>query len=266
MLLIDILTNWLKEIILIVLLAVFLDLILPNSTLQRYVKLVMGLLILMTMLSPVLQLLNTDFTLERISSDILREQQNARGSGWQEIEQTSQRLMDNQQQQSSRYVEQQIAALVQDRVESLYPVKVKQVEVKTDLAESQQGNAVPQIASVYVVLNQTEDEESGGNPGSNPALTGMKPIEPVKPVDPVAVNEIEWEKKQPDQPQQAGMRQGESQAGTQRAEPRAVTASARQFSNHDNKQLLLQIEQDIQRVWNLSSSQVTARYEAEQGG
>lgn len=48
--------SWLKEIIMIILLATFLDLLLPNRSMQRYVKLTLSLIILLTMLSPVLKL------------------------------------------------------------------------------------------------------------------------------------------------------------------------------------------------------------------
>lgn len=51
--------QWLKEITMIILLATFIDLILPNRSMQRYVKLVLSLIILLTLLSPVLKLFDT---------------------------------------------------------------------------------------------------------------------------------------------------------------------------------------------------------------
>lgn len=56
----------LKTIILVILLAVFIDLIIPGKAMQRYVKVVISLFILMTILQPVLQLLHTDFNLEKL--------------------------------------------------------------------------------------------------------------------------------------------------------------------------------------------------------
>lgn len=60
------LNDWLKSIILIILLAAFVDLILPNRSMQRYVKVVISLFILITLLNPVVQLLKADFQLEKI--------------------------------------------------------------------------------------------------------------------------------------------------------------------------------------------------------
>ncbi|WP_334071686.1 MULTISPECIES: stage III sporulation protein AF [Paenibacillus] len=52
--------EWLKEIILVVLIAVFIDLLLPNRAMERYVKFVVSLLILLTLLSPLMRLFSTD--------------------------------------------------------------------------------------------------------------------------------------------------------------------------------------------------------------
>lgn len=51
--------GWLKELVLIVLLASFVDMILPSRSMERYVKLVLSLLILLTLLSPVVRLLSS---------------------------------------------------------------------------------------------------------------------------------------------------------------------------------------------------------------
>ncbi|WP_458460738.1 stage III sporulation protein AF, partial [Paenibacillus sp.] len=54
------LSNWLQELIMIVLLATFVDMLLPNRSMERYVKLVLSLLILLTLLSPITKLLRSD--------------------------------------------------------------------------------------------------------------------------------------------------------------------------------------------------------------
>lgn len=54
------LSSWLRELIMIVLLATFVDMLLPNRSMERYVKLVLSLLILLTLLSPITKLLKSD--------------------------------------------------------------------------------------------------------------------------------------------------------------------------------------------------------------
>ncbi len=55
------LSQWLQNIILIVLLATFADLLLPSSTLQKYSKMVLGLLVIVAILSPILELFTKDY-------------------------------------------------------------------------------------------------------------------------------------------------------------------------------------------------------------
>lgn len=56
--------GWLREIVIIVLLAAFVDLLLPSRSMERYVRLVLSLLILLTLLSPVVSLLKGDAAAE----------------------------------------------------------------------------------------------------------------------------------------------------------------------------------------------------------
>ncbi|WP_458415434.1 stage III sporulation protein AF [Schinkia sp. CFF1] len=54
------LTTWVTNIILFVLLAIIIDLLLPNSNMQRYTKMVIGLLLIVIILNPILKIFNTD--------------------------------------------------------------------------------------------------------------------------------------------------------------------------------------------------------------
>jgi len=59
--LMEALSGWLRQIVAVVLLAALVDLVLPNRTMQRYVRLVAGLIILLTIATPVLQWIRGDF-------------------------------------------------------------------------------------------------------------------------------------------------------------------------------------------------------------
>lgn len=59
--------DWLKQIILLVLIATFLDMLLPSNAMEKYVKLVMGLLILMAILSPIFKLLSENLNLTELA-------------------------------------------------------------------------------------------------------------------------------------------------------------------------------------------------------
>jgi len=51
--------GWVKNIIIIVLFASFLELLLPNSSLQRFIRVIMGLLIMLAILNPAIDLLHS---------------------------------------------------------------------------------------------------------------------------------------------------------------------------------------------------------------
>ncbi|PLT29157.1 stage III sporulation protein AF [Peribacillus deserti] len=67
------LTGWVTNIILFILLATVIDLLLPNSTMQKYAKMVIGLLLIAIILSPILKLFSTDF--EQVVSKALHTSQ-----------------------------------------------------------------------------------------------------------------------------------------------------------------------------------------------
>ncbi|MCA1320582.1 stage III sporulation protein AF [Bacillus tianshenii] len=54
------LTEWITTIILFILLATVVDMLLPSSSMQKYTKLVIGLLLIVVILTPILKLLSTD--------------------------------------------------------------------------------------------------------------------------------------------------------------------------------------------------------------
>ncbi len=69
----ELLSLWLKKIILLILLATFVELLLPSGTMQKYVKMVMGLLLLMTFLAPVFVLLKGHTNIDQVFNQLLLE-------------------------------------------------------------------------------------------------------------------------------------------------------------------------------------------------
>lgn len=57
----DFIKEWITNIILFVLLATVIELLLPNTKLEKYVKMVVGLLLISIILSPILKLFSEDF-------------------------------------------------------------------------------------------------------------------------------------------------------------------------------------------------------------
>ncbi|MBO8170358.1 MAG: stage III sporulation protein AF [Bacillaceae bacterium] len=234
---IEFLTNWLKEIIIVVLLAVFLDLLLPNTSMQRYVKMVMGLFILMTMLSPVLRLLNDDFDFSKMELWTTT----AQSAETEKVADYTQKLKEWQQQQSQKYVESQIASLVKQDIESTYPVDVIEVNVTTALPsenrDSEGNDNLPKIAALQILVKEREDSSTSQSSG---AVGVIKPIEPVV-IDPVTIGD------RPEREQE-------------------IQDTERQKLSDQNQTLLRNIEQGVQTKWLLKPGQVKAYWMNREGG
>ncbi len=63
---IEAVTVWVKSIIYVVLFASFLELLLPNSSMQRFIRVIMGLFILLAILNPVIGVLETKLSTDQI--------------------------------------------------------------------------------------------------------------------------------------------------------------------------------------------------------
>ncbi|MCI0183150.1 MAG: stage III sporulation protein AF [Acidibacillus sp.] len=64
------LSEWLRHLVMIILLAVFLDLILPTTSLQKYVRTVLGLVVMLTMLTPITALIESHFSVDALETNI----------------------------------------------------------------------------------------------------------------------------------------------------------------------------------------------------
>ncbi|TGV29640.1 stage III sporulation protein AF [Mesorhizobium sp. M00.F.Ca.ET.186.01.1.1] len=169
------LTLWLKKIILLVLLAAFLDLILPNTTLQRYVKMVMGLILLLTIISPV-------FSLFSLSQDDLalrldRYQQNLNKPAAVEWKKMTDKLLGQQNEQMTAYVQAQVASAVKARIKADYGVEVVDVEVVID--QEKQGE--PTLSRMELVIGEADSGKNSNDPQQ------VQPIKPITPIAPVQV-------------------------------------------------------------------------------
>ncbi|OYD09990.1 stage III sporulation protein AF [Paludifilum halophilum] len=161
--------GWLKQIIILVLLATFMDLLLPNNAMDRYVKLVMGLLIILAILSPIFQLIRQDLDLTSLSDQQLEGSGRENLSSVKAIKQKGEQLTETQNRLIHEQAEQRMAATLRKGVEKRFPVEVIQSEVKT------KGKEEARIEGVHLVVRRAADKG------------GEEAVDPVDPVDPVDI-------------------------------------------------------------------------------
>ncbi|GIQ70688.1 stage III sporulation protein AF [Xylanibacillus composti] len=204
------LSEWLKEIVVIVLLAVFVDLVLPNRSMQRYVKVVLSLLILLAILSPLVELLRSgeqwDVWLQPGAGE--RIGQPLAGAG----EMASLAAISREAEQMTAERNRQALELAQLRLESAVArtleesLAIRKADVSAELRPGANPEEVLLKGMAIRLWLRPDAEEAAAaavrQDSSKPAA--IAPIEPVAPVV-VAIREepSAWASVKPGEPQPA---------------------------------------------------------------
>src|SRR6056297_3196253 len=106
----EMLKAWIRNLVLVILLAHFIELLLPSSKMQKYVKVVVGFFVILTILNPVLRLANQG--LGQPSFNLIDTQK----PSWEQIVEQGQQLKQENKQQAQQNYKQdlvrQITAVV----------------------------------------------------------------------------------------------------------------------------------------------------------
>ena len=73
---IEALSSWGKQIIMVVMFAVFVDFLIPENKFLKYIKVFLGLIVMIAIINPLIMLLSTDISskdIQIVSSDIVDE-------------------------------------------------------------------------------------------------------------------------------------------------------------------------------------------------
>jgi stage III sporulation protein AF len=167
-----ILTELVRNIMLIILLTTFLEMIMPSSSMQRFVKVVMGLFILVAILNPILSLINQQQDLKAF----VWQQEDRPQVQFNSVLEQSERLQKVNQDLLWENYQQKLECQIKSLVKLIYGVEEAEVQVKLkQIRDSGDG-----IKEVTVIVGRKEKE-------------GGKEDELIKPVK-IVVGEINGEK------------------------------------------------------------------------
>jgi stage III sporulation protein AF len=193
---------WLQQIIAVVLLAGFIDLLLPNKSMQRYVRLIAGLIILLTIMSPIIRLLQGDFS-SRLDQNMeswfkAGAAKNIRMPTLQDIQKDAEALRRKQQAAAAALTERQLANAMREQIMKRTGMQVEELTVTLEPAGSKGGQGAA-INSVVVTLSASEaglpppvsgnQHDAAETPGSksgaaqNDDSKDMMPVDEVMPVN-----------------------------------------------------------------------------------
>lgn len=178
--------GWLREIVLVVMLAVFVEMLLPGKSMERYARLVLSLLVLLTLLSPLISLLKGDAASQLATQLAAIGQEETAGSGGRAqldtILEQGRRLAEGRQRQSLQLAAAEVAAAMRDQVTASTGIKGVNVSVALAVKEGAGAEAAPYISGVEVTLSgpPSGNTSAPSGTGLSGAETAVKPVAPVR--------------------------------------------------------------------------------------
>lgn len=143
---IEALSAWLKQIIIVTLIAAFLDLLLPSSVMQKYVRMVMGLIVVLTMISPLLSVFHTGVD----PVDAILQSVVTTGSmpTMGDITEKANQLKQSQHSEALIAWRSQLITLLKDQIRRMYDVQAQTVAI----AATSDPNGTPAVTRVDITL------------------------------------------------------------------------------------------------------------------
>lgn len=159
--------GWVSQLVLIVLFAVILELLLPARSFQKYVKFVIGLVLIVALMDPVIRLFQLD------PVDLIRGMKTNLGSGQIQSETAGQKKEIESAQ--TAYIQEQVAVqmkdLVKEELNDQYGLRIRDMA----LSAKQGGQGSLLLQKVSVVLEKTGGAQN--NPGSSAPV--VRPVRDV---------------------------------------------------------------------------------------
>jgi stage III sporulation protein AF len=181
--LMDGLAAWLQQIIAVLLLAVLVDLLLPNRTMQRYVRLVAGLFILLAIAGPLLRWMQGDIE-GRLAEGLKTVGKSSSGSedGLKRIREEATRMQAKRREDAADLLALRLKEAIRSEVEQSENRPVRSVDVRVGEGEG----GVPEVKQVTIVLNH-RTEAASADPEPSHSAASLEPVAPVSvKIDPPA--------------------------------------------------------------------------------
>ncbi|WP_223285107.1 stage III sporulation protein AF [Paenibacillus sp. PL91] len=180
------LSDWLRDIIAIILLAVFVELLLPNKAMQRYARLVVGLFILLTILSPILKLIQSDIG-AKLDEGMKSWSETAMSrevqmTGLNQITRDAEAMRQKRSLDAARLTERTLEASIQNELNERTEAPVAEVDAVLKWV-TVSGEQTPYISQVVVTLKALDDQ---GGSANDSAVEAVQPVIVDVEIDPIS--------------------------------------------------------------------------------
>lgn len=195
--------HWLRDIVLIVLFAAFVDLFVPDNALKKYVKLTISLMILLTILAPLIEWLKPGLDIRQAAFTAIEAGMAGRAEmpSLSAVLEAGGQLRREAENRAARLAEEQIAGQIRRQVGQAFPVTVLAADVR--LGPGEEADAAEIKAIVLELAPRRDGPADGETPfgdraGSagngdagmeeSGAAARVRSVAPVERVRPVAVS------------------------------------------------------------------------------
>jgi stage III sporulation protein AF len=187
------LENWLHNIIAVVLFAIIVELLIPNSKFLKYSRLVIGLILLLTILSPILKIFDKDYETQIDASYTLWEQQlHSAETQTLSLQDIQAKARDLQEKRDSETVKLTASAIETQMKQELHQANVNTVaNVTVDLALKNKSNVnEPYINSVTIYITRATEPVAQDGATEENVTDGIVAVDPID-IDIVVENSSE---------------------------------------------------------------------------
>ncbi|WP_412762161.1 stage III sporulation protein AF [Priestia megaterium] len=174
------LTTWITNIVLFILLATIINLLLPNSSFQKYTKLVVGLLLMLIIITPVFQIFKVDVNqmLKSLSLSSIRSDQQVENS----IENQKKEIQGSQRAYILEQMAVQMEADVKEELMDQYGVAIDRIHIETKKPNDEP--TADNIKSISVAVSKKASDDSEVVSAVKViSIDTSTPIEPNKPTE-----------------------------------------------------------------------------------
>lgn len=150
------LTEWITNIIVFILLAVVIDLLLPNSSMQKYAKMVISLLLIIVIINPIFKLFSTD--MNEILSEFQLQASLENENGKNLIEFQKKEIQASQRAYILEQMAVQMKTMAEEELVQRYDVMIDKIL----LSEAEQAaniNSQKDLQHIQVILKRDEVRE-----------------------------------------------------------------------------------------------------------
>ncbi|WP_138753403.1 stage III sporulation protein AF [Paenibacillus sinopodophylli] len=196
------LSDWLRDIIAIILLAVFVELLLPNRAMQRYARLVVGLFILLTILSPILKLIQSDIGAKLDESMAKWSRSALEGdmqmTGLNQIKQDAEAMSAKRSLEAAKLTERTLEASILSELSERTDAPIAGVDATLKWVNAA-GQLAPLLSQVTVTLKASEESNSIALEGATvekvqPVIVDVQ-VQPIVPRDGLSIEAPNKEKR-----------------------------------------------------------------------